>query len=48
MKNSSQRGFVCYEKRCNSKTLWLRYYKKEKASRKTKEMKKENEAILKS
>jgi hypothetical protein len=40
-----KRKSFSYEKRCNSKTIWLRYFKKEEITRKTKKMKKENETI---
>jgi len=43
-----KRKFICHEKRCNCKVIWLRYFKKEKITRKTKEREKENETILKS
>jgi hypothetical protein len=43
-----KRKYISNEKRCNSQALWMRYLKKKETPRKTKEMKKENETILKS
>jgi hypothetical protein len=43
-----KRKLISHEKRCNCEVIWLRYYKKEKITRKTKEREKENETILKS
>jgi hypothetical protein len=39
---------LSHEKRCNRKVIWLRYFKKEKTTRKTKEREEKNETILKS
>jgi hypothetical protein len=43
-----KRKSLCNEKRCNSKVIWMRYFKKEKITRKTKEREEKNETILKS
>jgi len=43
-----KRKSLSNEKRCYCKTLWLRYIKKEKTFRKTKEMKEKNETIWES
>jgi hypothetical protein len=48
MTSGSKRRFICNEKRCYGKTLWLRYLKKEKITSETEKGEEKNETVLKS